>query len=336
MNKHHLTIIGLLALSAGCESSQTEVGSGREGLVVSSLDVISPANCRLKNNKLIQCSIPATTVDAVAEESAVPLRTVLTRTKTGTCSTPYELSIGATLDDGTAGSLRYLPNDRLELRKAGGVATTSVALRDGSTWTGLAAFDSTCRVVLSITANELDIDSREEAHALLAQIEGELAAAALEERRNQELLTFHAAYDFMHSLVQVFHTELTNETMQALRRTALAARPALLVAVDSCSTLSGDEADQLFDLWELLIVLGDQATWQNPDGSTRSIADIMGPDAAAVYQSVLTLEAQASPNLQDQYQTALLAATEVRVRLEAKLTQARLQLAPWLEQETTP
>jgi hypothetical protein len=118
--------------------------------------------------------------------------------------------------------------------------------------------------------------------------------------------------------------------MQSLRTTAIAARHGLALAADSCSQIPAGDADQLFELYDALIVLGDPTTWRNADGSTKSLADFLGPDQASIFNMISSLESTSSPDLQDQYESAFHQAVAELEALQLKAALARSQLAPWL------
>jgi hypothetical protein len=295
------------------------------------IDLISPTTCQLKVGKLRQCVIPTTNHASPPMDTAVPLRTVLRRVQEGNCSTPYALRVNAALDGGPEVPFPFLSEAQVVLRKPDGGVVADVTVRDGSPWTGIASFDGSCRIAVELTSNEVDVDTVQQAEALLAAIDQELAAAEIDQRNYEALLALQAAYAFTESVASSFHADLTSETMQELRAAALDAAPAMEGAMLGCGdALSEEQRDTLFRLYVSMVALGDPASWQNPDGSTKSLADFYGPAAAGVLAQLEALAANASPDLETQYREGLAASAAEVVRLQQKRALAVVQLAPWL------
>jgi hypothetical protein len=295
------------------------------------VDLISPATCQLQLGKLRQCAIAPVLHDAPPMDTAVPLRTVARRQISGNCSTQFPLAVAIALDDAPGTNLAFLSQSQLTLRQPGGGVASRVSVSDASPWTGTAVFADSCRVSLTITANEIDVDTVQQAEAILASIEQELAAAALDVRNYETLLALQAAYSFTRAVAESFHQELTNATMQVLRQEALDAAPALQIAALACSeSLSQEQRDTLFELLVSMVALGDPAAWQNPDGSTRTLEQFYGPGAAEVLAQLEELASQANPDLETEFRLGLEAAAAEHVRLQQKRALAIQQLAPWL------
>ncbi len=321
----------VFALS-GCDSAGPDDDQAVASLAAATaIDLISPTTCQVAKGKLRSCVIATQSRTLVESDTAVPLRTVVRRVRTGNCSTQYPLSVRLSLDGGPEATLAFLSDGQVVLRRPDGGVAASLGLRDASPWTGSTILDGTCRISLSIDSNEVDVDTPQQASALLAAIDQEIAAAQTDQRNYEALLALQAAYSFTRAVAESFHAELTSETMQELRRAAIAAAPAMEEAALGCGdALSEEQRDALFQLYVSLVALGDPAAWTNPDGSTRTLEDFYGPGSAAVLAQIEALAANASPDLETQYRMALQAAAAEVVRLHEKRALAVLQLAPWL------
>jgi hypothetical protein len=295
------------------------------------VDLLSPSTCVLSNGKLRQCAIAPRTVPLPVIDTAVPLRTVVRRVVSGTCSTPYPLAVSLRVDSEPEATLRFLSEPQLILRRADGDRATSLSLRDGTTWTAFTIVDGSCRVSLEVDANEVDIDTRQQAEAALARIDLDLVDARERQRTYDALLALQAAYTFTRAVAASFHAELTNDTMQALRQAAIDAAPALEVAALGCGgEADGEPSAALIDLYVSMVALGDPASWRNPNGTTRTLADFYGAGAAAVLARIEELAAQANPDLETEYRNELTQAAADVARLEQQRSLAQTQLAPWL------
>lgn len=340
-----LSMMLLSPIASACIASEVgpvtdEEPVGEVALAITAAkDLISPATCQLQNKRLRSCVISTETFDLPPRDTVVPLRTVIERQANEHCSTPYplELKLSApSLDDQV---FRYIQDETIILRQAEGEVVESLTVEDSGAWTPYAAFDEKCRISINITANALDVDSRADAEAILAEIDAELAAARDDVSRYEQLLLFSSAYDFMWEVSRSLHTELTTDLMQRLRAEARAVSPLMQDMMMRCMTDGAGTCDQcgdimgLFPLYEALSGLGGPETWQNPDGTTKSLEDLLGPTEAAVRETIESILDAADPDLHTEYETQLAAATERAVRLEAKLAQATAELEPWLAGE---
>jgi hypothetical protein len=321
--------------SSGAPDDGSDDVDGSEPVAIAkgfaAIDLISPATCQLKNGKLRQCVIAPATHVSPPFDAAVPLRTVVRRVQQGTCSTQYPLRVAIALDGGAETMFGILADPPLTLRASGGGVVGQVAVHDASTWTPYAIFDGSCRIALEITSNEVDVDTVQQAEGILAAIDQELAAAQTDQRNYEALLALQAAYAFTHAVAASFHAELTSDTMQELRQAALDAAPSLETAVMGCGdALSEAQRDTLFQLYVTMVALGDPASWQNPDGSTKTLEQFYGPGAAAVLAQLEALGDNANPDLETQYRNGLQAAAAEVARLTQKRALAVQQLAPWL------
>jgi hypothetical protein len=328
-----LILAALVAAVPACAASDSS--STDEAVAIAkgfaAIDLISPTTCQLKSGKLRQCAIAPVVHTSPAIDSAVPLRTVIKRVQQGTCSTQYPLRVAIALDGGAESMFNYLADPPLTLRKQQGAAVTDVAIRDASSWTPYVILDQSCRLSLEVSSNELDVDTVQQAEAILAAIDQELAAARTDQRNYEALLALQAAYTFTQSVAASFHAELTSDTMQELRQAALDAAPALEIATLGCGdALSEEQTSTLFQLYVSMVALGDPASWQNPDGSTKTLAQFYGPGATEVLAQLEALAENASPDLETEYREGLEAAAAEVVRLEQKRALAAEQLAPWL------
>ena len=326
---------GLLTIAACAGDELPACTPAPEPIVVAhgavALDLISPTVCQQQLGKLRQCTIPPTDYASPPIDTAVPLRTTIQRQLSGNCSTPYGLSVAVEPDGAPPVTFPYLSQSQLVLRRAGGAPFAQLSIADNSPWTAIAVFNETCRVSLTVSTNEVDVDTVQQAEAILAAIDLELDRAVRDVRNYETLLALQAAYTFTQAVVASFHLELTSETMQQLRAAALAAAPAMEIATMGCGdVLSESQRDTLFQLYVSMVALGDPAAWQNSDGSTKTLAQFYGPGSAAVLARLEELASQANPDLETEFTEGLEEATAERIRLEQKRALAVQQLAPWL------
>jgi len=338
-----LVVVVLVVAISGCASNGA--GDGNNGDVpvstgdtpeniargFAAIDLISPTTCQVLAGKLHQCVIPPVVHVPPPIDSAVPLRTVVRRVRTGNCSTQFPLRVALSLDGGAETMFGYLADPLLILRAPSGARVAEVAIRDASPWTAHAVLDGTCRISLEVTSNEVDVDTVQQAEAILAAIDQALTAARTEQRNYEALLALQSAYEFTHAVATSFHAELTSDTMQELRQAALDSAPALETAVLGCGdALSEPQRNTLFQLYVTMVALGDPTAWQNPDGSTKTLEQFYGAGAGAVLARLQELAENANPDLETQYRAGLQAATAEVVRLEQQRALAVEQLAPWL------
>jgi hypothetical protein len=323
----------LMVTAAGCSriEDETEPQSTAVAHGFAALDLVSPATCQPRLGKLRQCVIAPLVYDAPPIDTAVPLRTAVRRQISGNCSSPYALAVSVAVDSVPPTNLPFLSQSELVLRLPDGAAVDTVRVSDASPWTNVAVFADTCRASLTISANEIDVDTKQQAEAILAAIEVDLADAEREVRNYEALLALQAAYEFTRTVAASFHQELTNETMQELRAAALAAGPAMEIAALGCGdALDQPQRDTLFRLYLSLVALGDPVTWQNPDGTTKTLAQFYGADAASVLAKLQSLANLANPSLEAEFRAGLQMATTQRIHLQQKRSLALVQLAPWL------
>jgi hypothetical protein len=326
----------LVAAVAGCSAAHEDKAPEAVALngAPFTLDLLSTSNCQLLNGRLRKCTIPARLFPSPSAEHAVPKRTVLRRVASGNCSTPYalEVTLGAPelVEDRR---FQFLSEQQVILRAPQGVAISELDVRDTSPWTSTATFDQSCAIRADISMNEPDVDTREQAEAIIDSIELAKQTAVRERDSYQQLVLFHASYVFLKSVAANLHAEITNDMMQQLRAAHLAALGAYdaLAASPSCASSLGSGLDRILDVADALFILGDPSDWQNPDGTTKTLADLYSELAGGgVVAQIEALAAQADPSLKDQYEAAYSDAALRVAELEAKEALARQELAPWL------
>jgi hypothetical protein len=203
-------------------------------------------------------------------------------------------------------------------------------------WTPRIAAAGSCRVWVDVELNQPDVDSAAQAAALIAGIEAELAAAERAVRDYGHLVALAGAHHFLSQLVDNFYLELSRGQLQSLRDGALAAGAALRAAATSCGDVtSPDDAAHLLALYEALLALGGAEDWRNPDGTTKTLEQYLGPEAAQVLETVQRLADTSNPVLHAEYRAALLDAEALAESLAARLASARAVLASWLEPPPT-
>jgi hypothetical protein len=330
-----LPLTALIAASCTDTAQPTNGTQEAQHKTYASQVLISPDSCELITNRLRRCRINPAAHSVPSIDTAVPLRTSIRSQRTGNCSSPYALAVDISVEEGRTERLQYLSSSEIFLRTQSGGATSQIQIQDASPWTQTATFDSSCRISLEIQANEPDIDTREDALGVLAQIEAQLAAARTEHQNYEQLLALQAAYNFTRAIANSFHVELSNETMQALRQAALEAAPAIESAITSCGdALSDGQRETLFSMYVSMVALGDPSSWEHDDGSTRTLDEFYGPAGAEVVARLQELAENADPSLEAVYRQGLELASAEVVRLTAKLALAQLQLAEWLEEST--
>lgn len=328
----NVTVAIFMAFLWNCTPNKPEESDSEAvSKLVAAADLISPANCVLQNGKLKQCAIPTVSHSETLIDTAVPLRAMVERQIAGNCSTSFPLGVSIAVDDGTPVSMPFLSQSQLVLRRPDGGAVQHVLVADASPWTATAAFADSCRISLTVTANVVDVDTAQQAQAILAAIDQELSKAKVDVHNYEALLALQAAYTFTRSVALSFHEELTNETMQALRQAAIDAGPAMQIAALGCGdALSPEQRDTLFQLYVTMVALGDPGAWVNPDGSTKTLEQFYGPGATAILAQLQAMADEANPDLETEFRQGLEGASIERERLQQKRTLAIAQLAPWL------
>ncbi len=329
----------LLAATVGCapardeEVPTTTTATALNGAPFT-LDLISTSNCQLLNGRLRKCTIAPRAFFPPAVEHAVPTRTIVRRVTTGNCSTPYALEVTVSAPELLeARRFQFLSDTQLLLRAPDGAPLSELDVRDTSSWTSIATFDQTCAVRTEISMNEPDVDTAQQAQAILDSIELAKQTAVRERDTYQQLVLFHASYVFLRSVAANLHAEITNDMMQQLRAAHLAALDAYdaLAASPSCASSLGSGVDKILDVADAMFILGDPSDWQNPDGTTKTLAQLYSELAGGgVVAQIEALAAQANPSLKAQYQSAYDDAALRVAELDAKAALARAELAPWL------
>jgi hypothetical protein len=164
------------ALSVGCAAHDDGYPAGPiegDGLASNlnvTKDLISPATCALISGRLRNCLFSTTRWTPPALPSAVPLRTTVTAQVSGNCSTPYPLEVTFRAPGLPDTPMQFLSNRSLRLRLPSGGSFTDLTVLDLSSWTGIASFDQTCRVSLQLAFNDLDVDTDNDAVAIIARL----------------------------------------------------------------------------------------------------------------------------------------------------------------------
>jgi hypothetical protein len=334
MKYPHIALLTLIvAMVPGCSSRDNEtapvVGTAAEA-VTTNVDLISTGTCKQHGGRLVSCQVGPDTLTGVPFTTAVPLRTVLTPTKSGNCSSQYPLQLTATADDGSSVTLAYLSATNAYLRRADGNAMASSKIADSSPWTSVASFDPTCSIQLGVTFNQVDVDTAAQAQQIITNWQAALTSAETVASNYHDLLLYQQAYQFMSSVAQNFYVQLTNDTMQQLRAAGSAASNALLTLITDCNVgLSQQDQMNLVQLYSTLPVLGLPSAWEHPDGGLLTIADIIGPTAASVLQTINQISAAHNLDAGTGYDVDYQQAEQAVIAAQAQLALAEQQLAPW-------
>lgn len=318
-------------IAGNCTSGLTAVVDLVSGSACST--VMSHGQTRLGN-----CALPAMRIRPLQTQPAVPVRTTVSVIQTGDCNTevaltcqgPYfKLMSGITVANQNEYVLHPLATSTVVFRADAGAELAELDLRDLSP-SGM-TYDPSCSVRLQLGFAEVDVDTKEQAQAILGKIQHDLDGAHNLTERYRQLLLYYEAHDFLTKLAASFHQELTNDLMSDLRAAAFTAAPAFSQLLSGCpNAVSADDQQNLTQLLLSLPALGDPANWKNPDGTTKTMYDFLGPSAQAIEKSIATIEAQSNGTLKDQYTKEYNDAAAAEVALQNKLAEAQAALAKWL------
>ena len=187
-----------------------------------------------------------------------------------------------------------------------------------------ATFIGTCTIILAF--NEPDVDNKAQAQQLIDDIQHDVTTAMELRDAYQQLIIFSRAYYFLASVVDNFFSQLSNDTIQDLRILFSNTKDTLKALImDSSGMFPQEQRIQLFNLYLSMFSLGNAADWQNPDGTTMTIEQYLGPDAISVFNAVKTIEDKVK-TYDDAYKKA---AIELAT-YSSKLALAKVQLVNWL------
>lgn len=127
------------------------------GSVLGIVELVSPAVCRLENNRLVNCDIgPADLAAPPPTEVAPWLTTVETKTS-GDCKFRYPMQLTLQPDDDPLVYFDPLnPSRSITLRHPNRDAIHVLHVRDASQWTPYAVYPGSCRVWIEIAFNRHD------------------------------------------------------------------------------------------------------------------------------------------------------------------------------------
>ena len=329
-----LAVFGCTQLDAQSNTERAETLAVQQRLT-SQIDLISPAICKTLGTRLVRCAIPEQALVGTSIDTAVPLRTVFQINKTGNCSTQYPLEVTVTPSSASGGAplkIPFLQGGSFALRAVDGGPIPTATLKDSSPWTANAALDKSCSVSASVNWNQVDVDTADQANAIIDKLERIATEKKTIRDQYDALVKQQKAYVFLKSVASNFHSELTNEEMQALRAAGADANVALVNAIVSCAPTDLSEADrmQLQVLHSKLYVLGDPSQWQLDDGGTRTLADFFGPEAQDILRTLDAIAARQQYGELAAYEQLFHAAALEAALAESRIVLARQQLAPFL------
>jgi hypothetical protein len=320
-------------MAAALVAATVATAAGTASALSGSMDLISPATCSTAQvGRLHTCAVPERTFTSPGAESAVPMRTKVTVTKSGTCTTTLTLKLSLEPQGEPAVLLPFQSTREIVLRRRDRAPITSLLIKDATpNWTKALNVPSSCRYSLQVVGNEPDVSSQAEAQAIIADLEQQLATKRTESSYYRNLVQYHRAFLFLQGVATNFHEELTNETVQELRAGAENALNTLSVLASSCGdSMTPEDSQNIMLLFFSLPQLGSADDWRNPDGSTKTLADCFGARDQEIYALVDRLAREHDGENGSQYEEALVEAETEVVELEYKLTLARSQLAGWL------
>ena len=294
-------------------------------------DLISTSTCKQTNGRLVNCKIPTSTISGTTTETAVPLRSSVKVVRSGNCSTQYPLEVSYTFDGEPLVHHLFLKYPETTLRRRDGKSITKISIADASKWTSNLNVPSTCKIHLKFDVNQVDVDSEEDASAVISTIEKRLASAESILDAYLQLSEYHRAFLFMRAVADSFLVELTDPIVQDLREGADEILDALTMLSSSCNDWMTDEdRSNIFRLLMSLPQLGTSDDWQKPDGTPKTLADFMGEHDQEIYRTVEKLAAQADATSVSTYEWFADQAAEGVASLEYELNLAKKQLDPWL------
>lgn len=327
-----VALAGALLFSACHENSPRSALVEEHNTALSSaLPLISSTNCTLQNSRLVNCSITPQSMTFEPMETAVPLRTVVAAQLSGTCPTRWPLQVGLSADGEPSSDFAYYKGGQTYVRRINGGAIASLSVADSSAWTRYAVFDQSCNIALNFTPNQIDVDTKEQAQAIIAQLAADVQNKSIVVSRYSDLVLYSQAYQLMKSLATNFYNQLTNDQMQDLRNQAAAADPVLIkLAINCAADVTDGDRQNIIALHDALGVLGDSSAWLDPTtGKLKSINDFLGDKSKAILDTVDKLS-QRVGSTPDDYQKGLTDAQAALVAAKAKLDLATHQLASLL------
>jgi hypothetical protein len=331
-----MTIVGGALFACG---SQAPESPGGDAIATSSeaydtVDgLIGPSTCTLQGGHLYKCAIPTRPLQGLPLAStAVPLRTTFSVQKSGDCFTQYPLEVTFSADGADNVRFQYLPpNATTSIRRKDGQPMQSVTVTDSSKWTKLAIFDPSCRVSLSVSSNEPDVNTKAEAQGIIDGLRQDLAAKTSIAEHYQQLTLYSQAYLLLKSVANGFLEELNNDSIQSLRAAANDAVTAIATLEGTCgdSILTDADRANLLLLYSGLGQLGSTDQWTKPDGGLKTLADFFGADQAKILATVEKLAQQTQTDGGSSYDADYKAAALAQTQAKTKLEQALKQLASW-------
>ena len=326
-------LAGAILFAAACHGDATPSVAAQRDALSSTLSLISSQSCTLQNGRLVNCTIAPQTATFEPMQTAVPLRTVVAAQLNGTCPTRWALQVGLSADGQAASNFAYYRGGQTYVRRSDGGPIAALAVTDSSAWTRYAVFDQSCTIDLNFTPNQIDVDTKEQAQAIIAQLTAAVQSASVIVSRYSDLVLYSQAYQLMKSLATNFYNQLTNDQMQDLRNQAAAADPVLIKLAISCGAdVTDDDRANIIALHDALGVLGDSSAWIDPaTGQLKSISDFLGDKSKAIIDTVDKLSQRVGSTPED-YQQGLSDAQAALVAAQAKLDLATHQLASLLDQ----
>jgi hypothetical protein len=330
---HNKTRVALCAASA-------LMLAGGAARATTTLDLVSHSACTVLRGSLVACAIDgkgSVTVTAPKLKSPLSMYTTLRVERTGNCATafPRQLRILVDGDAQNAQTFPYLQQSSFTVRRRTGGPIQSLTLIDpyqmSPAVNKIASFDPGCRITLGVDFNVPDVRSRLEAQGIVASMELAIIKKRQEAEAYRQMTLFGATYGLLQQVVQEFYSQLTSSSMQALRQAATGSAGALGAVIVGCGdVLSDKERLQLMDLFLALSALESPEKWKNPDGTTKSLGDYLGPAAQKTLSAVQKVLADAAPGSTAGYDKLYKQTSQEAVQLEQDLALAKTQLAAWL------
>jgi hypothetical protein len=330
--------LGAALYASACSNSGDSAGPcgstpcGRnEQALAAAVDLISPSTCTLQNARLVSCAIKSQTLTETVIDTAVPLRTTVASRIGGTCPTKWPLQVALSGDGETPVTLAYYLGGQAVVRRKDGGPISALAVADDSVWTSRAVFDSSCRISLQVSANEVDVANKADAQAIIDQLTKDVAAKQAIRDNYLALDLYHGAYVFLRRVADNFLGQLSNDQMQELRSAAIDAQPSLETLITGCNDLTQDQRMALLRLDLGLAALGHPEDWVNPDGSKKTLKDFLGGADQQVLSAIDQLEAHTDGGTPPDYDALYKQAEAAYQAALNKLRLAQQQLAPYLK-----
>lgn len=303
-----------------------------------SVDLVSPANCQHRFEKLIRCHFTFIDVPGhLLRSTSVPLKTRVRTLSSGDCTTPYPLQVSFT-------SSRF-PDSVFAVPAIGrGIETVirlpdrgkvgSLALRDLSSWTSVAIFHESCRTWLEVSTDIPDISGPDEARGIAARLSISLAETISARDAFSELISYRAAFRLLYSIADLLQQRLNLHSLRVRAgwgetRDWISLLKSM--AASQTNSLSDSERSALYKISELLEELAVSGTDHPAPETDIPLAELLSQRER---EDLLSLASRRDQIERDSRMQEEL--TQRALEICVDIIQARLLLEPWLSPDEWP